>query len=182
MRVIATRHPDVKILEPRLFEDSRGFLVETYNERVFAECIEDPPRFVQDNHSSSVQHVLRGLHYQVGGCPQAKLVRVLSGKIFDVAVDLPRGRATFGQWVGEILSADNRRQLWVPEGFAHGFLVLSERADCAYKLSALYRPDLERCLRWNDPDIGVEWPLSGAPILSDKDRDGLSLAVAEHFA
>ena len=116
MRVIATRHPDVKILEPRLFEDSRGFLVETYNERVFAECIEDPPRFVQDNHSSSVQHVLRGLHYQVGGCPQAKLVRVLSGKIFDVAVDLPRGRATFGQWVGEILSADNRRQLWVPEG------------------------------------------------------------------
>ena len=181
MNVVATGHPDIKILEPKVFEDARGFVMESYNERVFGQCIDNAPRFVQDNHSSSARDVLRGLHYQVGQ-PQAKLVRVMVGEIFDVAVDLRRSRPTYGEWVGVNLSAENRRQMWIPAGFAHGFLVLSARAECAYKLSAPHRPELERCLLWCDPDVGVEWPIRAAPLLSQRDRVGVALEDAESFA
>ncbi|MFN7037858.1 MAG: dTDP-4-dehydrorhamnose 3,5-epimerase [Bellilinea sp.] len=173
--------PDVVLIEPRLFGDQRGFFMETYQQKVFAEH-GIAAQFVQDNHSGSRRATLRGLHYQIRQ-PQGKLVRVIAGEIFDVAVDLRRSSPTFGQWVGEILSAENKRQLWVPPGFAHGFYVLSEWAEVVYKASDFYAPQWERTLLWNDPAVGIEWPLlDGLELLiSEKDRAGLPLAQAETY-
>ncbi|HEX7892055.1 MAG TPA: dTDP-4-dehydrorhamnose 3,5-epimerase [Ramlibacter sp.] len=162
--------PDVVLLEPKVFGDSRGFFYESYNERAFTEATGIAARFVQDNHSRSAGGVLRGLHYQLQQ-PQGKLVRVVRGAVFDVAVDVRRGSPSFGRWVGAELSEENQRQLWVPEGFAHGFLVLSESADFLYKTTDYYAPEHERSIAWNDPDIGIAWPLAGEPALSAKDRE-----------
>lgn len=169
----------MKLLSPRVFRDERGFFYESYNERVFRELgIEDG--FVQDNHSSSVKGVLRGLHYQSQNV-QGKLVRVLQGKIFDVAVDLRRSSSTFGKWAGYELSDDNMRMIWVPRGFAHGFLVLSQKAEVAYKATDFYAAPYEQCIKWNDPELGIAWPLDGEPILSKKDAEGVSLRNAILF-
>lgn len=183
MNVIPTAIPEVFIIEPRVFGDDRGFFFESFNERRFLEAIggEDSVRFVQDNHSKSARNVLRGLHYQIRQ-PQGKLVRVVAGEVFDVAVDLRRSSPTFGKWVGAVLSADNKRQLWIPAGFAHGFVVTSESAEFLYKTTDYWAPEHERCIAWNDPDIGIEWPFEQAPVLSDKDRAGNSFAEAEVFA
>ncbi|WP_019601148.1 dTDP-4-dehydrorhamnose 3,5-epimerase [Teredinibacter turnerae] len=181
MEFIHTAIPDVVIIEPRVFGDERGFFMETFRADAFAEhCTERP--FVQDNHSTSRQGILRGLHYQMEQT-QGKLVRVVSGKVFDVAVDLRQSSATFGQWVGVELSADNKRQLWVPEGFAHGFYVMSEFAEFVYKCTDYYHPQSERSLRWDDPTVGVEWPLVNgeAPALSAKDADGALWANTDYF-
>lgn len=182
MKVIATKIPDVLIIEPRLFEDERGFFYESFNERQFAEKTGIlTPKFVQDNHSHSLQHVLRGLHYQIEQT-QGKLVRAIAGSVFDVAVDLRKSSPTFGQWVGCILSGENHRQLWIPEGFAHGFLVLSESVEFLYKTTDYYAPQAERTLLWNDPEIGIDWPITTPPILSPKDAAGTHLKVADTFA
>ncbi len=173
--------PDVLLLEPRVFGDDRGFFFESYNQRVFTEKAGNSVQFVQDNHSSSRQNVLRGLHYQIQQ-PQGKLVRVIVGQIYDVAVDLRRSSPTFGQWVGYELSAQNKHQLWVPAGFGHGFLVLSEQAEVLYKTTDYYAPEHERCIRWDDPDLAIAWPLTGEPILSAKDQGGVPFAAAEVFA
>lgn len=180
MNVIATRIPDIIVLEPKVFGDARGFFFESYNENAFAAATGLRPNFVQDNHSKSQKGVLRGLHYQIQQ-PQGKFVRVIAGEVFDVAVDIRRFSPTFGQWVGEILSAENRRMMWVPQGFAHGFVVLSEFAEFLYKTTDFYAPEHERCIRWDDPDIGIEWPLTEAPLLSQKDRMGLAFGDAEWF-
>jgi len=180
MNVIKTDIPDVLILEPKVFGDERGFFFESLNQRVFEEKTGLKPRFVQDNHSRSARNVLRGLHYQVRQ-PQGKLVRVVAGEVFDVAVDLRKSAPTFGKWVGTTLSAENKRQLWVPEGFAHGFLVLSDTADFLYKTTDYYAPEHERCVAWNDPDIGIRWPLAGEPVLAAKDRAGKRLRDADAF-
>lgn len=180
MRVIPTALPDVLVIEPRVFGDERGFFFESYNRRAFAEATGVDAEFVQDNHSRSVKDVLRGLHYQIRQ-PQGKLVRVVAGEVFDVAVDLRRSSPHFGKWTGVRLSAENRRMVWVPPGFAHGFLVLSDGADVLYKTTDYYAPEHERCLRWDDPTVGVAWPLAGFPILSAKDRSGLFLDRAEVF-
>lgn len=173
--------PDVILLEPRVFGDDRGFFMETFNQRDFEAATGLRPDFVQDNHSRSQRGVLRGLHYQIRQ-PQGKLVRVVGGEIFDVAVDLRRRSPTFGRWLGCVLSADNKRQMWIPEGFAHGFLVLSESADVLYKATDYYAPAHERCLAWNDPSVGIEWPLEGIqPLLSAKDRGGLPLTDCDTF-
>jgi dTDP-4-dehydrorhamnose 3,5-epimerase len=172
--------PDVILLEPRVFGDARGFFFESFNQRQFEAAIGRPVRFVQDNHSKSAKNVLRGLHYQIQQ-PQGKLVRVVQGAVFDVAVDIRQSSPTFGQWVGEILSADNKRQLWVPAGFAHGFVVLSDTAEFLYKTTDYYAPEHERCILWNDPAIGIQWPIDAAPLLSAKDAIGLLLADAEVF-
>lgn len=172
--------PDVLLIEPRVFGDARGYFYESHNQRQFDEAVGRQVRFVQDNHSRSAQGVLRGLHYQIRQ-PQGKLVRATSGTIFDVAVDLRRDSPTFGRWVGETLSAENKRQLWVPEGFAHGFLVLSEFAEVQYKATDFYAPEHERCIAWNDPDLAIPWPLEHAPVLSAKDRAGIAFAGAEVF-
>jgi dTDP-4-dehydrorhamnose 3,5-epimerase len=182
MKVIATAIPDVMILEPKVFGDARGFFMESFNEKVFRELTGVTLPFVQDNHSRSGRGVLRGLHYQVRQ-PQGKLVRVVRGAVFDVAVDIRRASPSFGRWVGVELSEDNNRQLWVPPGFAHGFLVLTESADFLYKTTDYYAPEHERCLLWNDPAVGVQWPaVDGAPLLSGKDQAGLTLDRAEVFA
>jgi len=173
--------PDVILLEPKVFGDDRGFFFESFNQEKFEGAIGRSVTFVQDNHSRSVKQVLRGLHYQIQKT-QGKLVRVIQGEVFDVAVDIRKSSPTFGRWVGEILSAENKRQLWVPEGFAHGFVVLSDTAEFLYKTTTYYAPEHERCIAWNDPAIGIQWPIVGAPVLSGKDRKGLSLAEAEHFA
>jgi dTDP-4-dehydrorhamnose 3,5-epimerase len=178
MKAIPTAIPDVLILEPQVFGDSRGFFYESYNERKFQQATGLTPHFVQDNHSRSLQGVLRGLHYQVQHA-QGKLVRVVAGEVFDVAVDIRRGSKTFGQWVGVNLSADNKRQMWIPAGLAHGFLVLSESAEFLYKTTDYYAPEHERCILWNDPQLGIEWPLAGEPILSAKDAVGKLLAESE---
>ena len=174
----------VFVLEPKVFGDARGFFMESYNRRAFREATGLDIDFVQDNHSRSRKGVLRGLHYQIQQ-PQGKLVRVTSGAVFDVAVDIRRGSPTFGRWVGVELSADNHRQLWVPPGMAHGFVVLSESADFLYKTTDYYAPQFERSIAWNDPTIGIDWPLAAhgitEPLLSDKDRAGLPLAQAEVF-
>lgn len=180
MQLVPTPLKDVVILEPKVFGDERGFFLEAYNEAAFR-ALGLPTRFVQDNHSGSRRGVLRGLHYQLKQ-PQGKLVRVLRGEIFDVAVDLRQGSEQFGQWFGLVLSAGNRRMLWIPPGFGHGFLVLTDFAEVAYKATQLYAPALERSILWNDPAIGVEWPLDGEPILSEKDRAGALLADAETYA
>ncbi|MGV8990301.1 MAG: dTDP-4-dehydrorhamnose 3,5-epimerase [Thiobacillus sp.] len=173
--------PDVILLEPKVFGDERGFFFESFNQAKFEAAIGRHVAFVQDNHSRSAKNVLRGLHYQIGQ-PQGKLVRVVQGEVFDVAVDIRHSSPTFGQWVGEILSADNKRQMWVPEGFAHGFVVLSETAEFLYKTTDYYAPEHERCIAWNDPAIAIQWPHVGVPALSAKDQQGKALADAEHFA
>jgi len=176
-----TRIPDVILIKPKVYGDQRGFFLESWNERTFAEAGLNL-RFVQDNHSRSKQWTLRGLHYQVKQ-PQGKLVRVVTGAVFDVAVDLRRSSPTFGQWVGATLSEENHHMLWVPAGFAHGFLVLSEFADFLYKCTDFYAPEHERSVRWDDPDIGIEWPLPAGltPLLSPKDSQAVPFRSAEHF-
>lgn len=173
--------PDLLLLEPQVFGDERGFFLESFNQRRFGDIVGRHVEFVQDNHSRSARHVLRGLHYQIRQ-PQGKLVRVVAGEVFDVAVDLRRSSPYFGQWAGTHLSADNKRQLWIPEGFAHGFLVLSEYAEFLYKTTDYWAPEHERCLLWNDPAIAIDWPLSAEAILSVKDQAGTTLNQAEIFA
>lgn len=179
MKVIPTRLPDVLLIEPRVFGDERGFFLESWNEREF-EHAGIHARFVQDNHSRSAKGVLRGLHYQVRQ-PQGKLIRVTAGEIFDVAVDIRRGSPGFGKWEGVRLAAESHRMLWVPVGFAHGFCVLSDFAEVLYKTTDFYAPEHERCLLWNDPEIGIAWPVQGAPVLSAKDAAGVRLRDAEVF-
>ncbi len=181
MKAMQLSIPDVFLLEPQVFGDDRGFFFESFNQAQFEVAIGRKANFVQDNHSRSAKNVLRGLHYQIRQ-PQGKLVRVVQGEVFDVAVDIRKGSPSFGQWVGEILSASNKRQMWVPEGFAHGFVVLSEAAEFLYKTTDYYAPEHERCIAWDDPAIGIEWPIKGAPLLSAKDQQGKSLLEAEHFA
>ena len=182
MKASATAIEGVLILEPKVFGDTRGFFMESYNRRTFADVSGLDIDFVQDNHSRSARGVLRGLHYQLRQ-PQGKLVRVAAGAVFDVAVDIRRASPTFGRWVGVELTAENQRQLWVPAGLAHGFVVLSESADFLYKTTDYYAPEHERCIAWDDPTIGIAWPLAAhgihAPLLSAKDRAGLPLAQAE---
>ncbi len=173
--------PDVVLIEPKVFGDERGFFFESFNQAQFEEAIGKPVQFVQDNHSRSVKNVLRGLHYQIQQ-PQGKLVRVVQGEVFDVAVDLRKSSKTFGQWVGEVLSADNKRQLWVPEGFAHGFVVLSDTAEFLYKTTDYYAPAHERCILWNDATLSIQWPAGIQPILSAKDAQGKAFVDAEVFA
>lgn len=180
MQVIATDIAEVLILEPKVFGDSRGFFMESFNARGFAELSGADVAFVQDNHSRSARGVLRGLHYQIRQ-PQGKLVRVVRGRVFDVAVDIRRSSPTFGRWVGAELSEENNRQMWVPAGFAHGFVVLSESADFLYKTTDYYAPEHERAIAWDDPQIGIRWPFEGEPLLSAKDRQASSLAAAELF-
>lgn len=172
--------PDVVLLEPKIFGDDRGFFFESFNQQRFEEAIGRTVNFVQDNHSRSAKGVLRGLHYQIQQ-PQGKLVRVTHGEVFDVAVDLRKSSTTFGKWVGAVLSAENKHQLWVPEGFAHGFLVLSEYADFLYKTTNYYAPSQERCILWNNPEISISWPINENPILSPKDARGVSLDSAEVY-
>ena len=180
MQVTATAIPEVLLIEPKVFGDERGFFFESFSQRVWQEKTGIQRMFVQDNHSRSCRGVLRGLHYQIRQ-PQGKLVRVVLGEVFDVAVDLRRSSPTFGRWVGEFLSAENKKQLWVPEGFGHGFLVLSEYADFLYRTTEYYAPEHERCIIWNDPDIGIDWPLAMAPVLSGKDAQGLPFKQAEVY-
>jgi dTDP-4-dehydrorhamnose 3,5-epimerase len=163
---------DVFLIEPRVFGDERGFFFESFNQAKFEKALGQKITFVQDNHSKSSKGVLRGLHYQ-DPKPQGKLVRVTQGEVFDVAVDIRKNSPTFGKWVGEILSGENKKQLWIPEGFAHGFLVLSEVAEFLYKTTEYYAPEFEKCIIWNDPDLAIEWPLSKPPVLSIKDQNGL---------
>ena len=179
MNLIPTAIPDVWIIEPKVFGDPRGFFFESYNRRTLSQLGLDG-EFVQDNHSRSVQGVLRGLHYQIQHA-QGKLVRVIAGEVFDVAVDLRRSSATFGQWVSATLSAENKRMMWIPPGFAHGFLTLSESAEFLYKSSDYWHPEHERCVIWNDPDLAIAWPLSGEPQLAAKDRAGLRLIDADVY-
>ena len=180
MKVTSGVLPEVLILEPRVFGDERGFFLESYNQRVFREAAGIDANFVQDNHSRSSRNVLRGLHYQLKQA-QGKLMRVVAGEVFDVAVDLRRSSPRYGRWMGLQLSADNKRMLWIPSGFAHGFLALSEIAEVFYKTTDYYAPEHERCVLWNDPDIGIDWPLTGVPLISEKDRRGVALKVAETF-
>ncbi len=176
MKVIDTAIPEVKIIEPQVFGDERGFFMETWQQKKFEELVTGKPTtFVQDNHSKSKKGILRGLHYQTENT-QGKLVRVVSGEVFDVVVDVRKNSPTFGQWVGEYLSAENKRQLWVPEGFAHGFYVTSEMAEFVYKCTDYYNPSAEHTLLWNDNSINIEWPIDVEPILSDKDYDGKKLS------
>lgn len=178
MKVIPTAIPEVLILEPKVFGDERGFFYESYNQRVFREATGLDVHFVQDNHSRSAQGVLRGLHYQIRQ-PQGKLVRCTLGEVYDVAVDLRKNSPSLGQWVGEILSADNKRMLWIPEGFAHGFLVLSEVAEFLYKTTDYYSAEHERSILWSDPELGIAWPLLGEPVLSAKDQVAPRMRDAE---
>lgn len=180
MEIIKTKIADVLILEPKVFGDDRGFFFESFNEQALLAQAGITTRFVQDNHSKSAKNVLRGLHYQIKQ-PQGKLVRVVVGEVFDVAVDLRRGSPNFGAWVGIHLSAENKRQFWVPPGFAHGFLVLSAAAEFLYKTTDYYAPEYERSLLWNDPELEIDWPLEGDPILSVKDQAGVRFKDAEVF-
>ena len=181
MKVIDTDIPEVKIIEAQVFGDERGFFMETYRASIMDELTGGKP-FVQDNHSKSSQGILRGLHYQMQQT-QGKLVRVVQGAVFDVAVDMRKSSPTFGRWVGEVLSAENKKQLWVPEGFAHGFYVMTESAEFAYKCTDYYAPESDRSLKWNDPEVGIEWPLVDGkqPLLSEKDENGKSFSDADTF-
>lgn len=181
MNVIDTEIPDVKIFEPKVFGDNRGFFFESFSQKVFAEATGLKSEFVQDNHSKSQRGVLRGLHYQIPPMAQGKLVRVTQGEVFDVAVDIRRSSPTFGSWVGVILSGENKRQLWVPEGFAHGFLTLSETAEFLYKTTNFYSPAHEGSILWNDAEIGIKWPGNIEPLLADKDAKAGSLRNARFF-
>ena len=180
MKVTPTAIPEVLIIEPKVFGDARGFFFESFNQKAFNEATGLDVNFVQDNHTRSAKGVLRGLHYQLEQS-QGKLVRVVQGEVFDVAVDIRKSSPTFGQWVGEVLSADNKRQMWVPEGFAHGFVTLSNKADFLYKTTNYYAPAHERCIAWNDPSIGIKWLSDSSPDLSAKDSKGLLLALSEVF-
>ncbi|WP_321531226.1 dTDP-4-dehydrorhamnose 3,5-epimerase [uncultured Desulfuromonas sp.] len=182
MQVIKTAIPELLIFEPQVFGDERGFFMESFNQRHFDEAVGQPVTFVQDNHSRSTKGVLRGLHYQLSLAAQGKLVRCVVGEVYDVAVDLRTSSATFGQWVGVHLSADNKRQLWVPEGFAHGFLVLSDVAEFLYKTTAYYAPECERAIHWNDPQLAIIWPQDIRPQLSAKDEQAGSFADADYFS
>lgn len=182
MRVMPTAIPDVLLIEPKVFGDDRGFFFESFNQKVFQEATGLDLAFVQDNHSRSAKNVLRGLHYQLPPKAQGKLVRVVQGEVFDVAVDLRKSSKTFGQWVGVHLSAENKKQLWVPEGFAHGFVVLSETAEFLYKTTDYYAPEYERSLLWNDPALGIKWPIDGQLKLAAKDAAALTLDNADVFA
>jgi dTDP-4-dehydrorhamnose 3,5-epimerase len=181
MKVVNTSIPDVKIIQAQVFGDERGFFMETFRASIMDELTGGKP-FVQDNHSKSAQGILRGLHYQMQQT-QGKLVRVVQGAVFDVAVDMRKDSATFGQWVGEVLSAENKKQLWVPEGFAHGFYVMTESAEFVYKCTDYYAPEFDRSLKWNDPEVGIEWPLVDGkqPLLSEKDESGKSFMEADTF-
>lgn len=180
MSITFTSIPDVLIVEPRVFGDARGFFFESFNQKAFEAAVGRTLEFVQDNHSRSARDVLRGLHYQLPH-PQGKLVRVVTGEVFDVAVDLRCGSPTFGKWVGERLSGENKRQLWIPEGFAHGFVVLSEHAEFLYKTTDYWYPEHEQCIRWDDPDLAIEWPTSKAPVVSAKDAAGKAFKDAPVF-
>ncbi len=181
MKVTPTNLPEVMIIEPRVFGDDRGFFYESFNAKKFAELTGIETNFVQDNHSMSAKNVLRGMHYQIQQA-QGKLVRVISGEVFDVAVDLRKSSPRFGQWTGVTLSAANQRQLWIPPGFAHGFVVTSDKAEFLYKTTDYWAPEHERCLQWNDPAIGIQWPLEDEPVMSAKDQIGKLLVDAEVFA
>ena len=180
MEVTTTALAGVLIVQPKVFADARGFFLESFNQRQFDAAVGAPVTFVQDNHSRSGKGVLRGLHYQIRQ-PQGKLVRVIAGEVFDVAVDLRRASPTFGQWTGDNLSAENKRHMWIPAGFAHGFLVLTDSAEFLYKTTDYWAPENERCIRWDDPALGIRWPLEGAPQISAKDAQGASFAAAEVF-
>ncbi len=180
MKLTPTKIPDVLIIEPKVFGDERGFFFESFNKKAFAEVTDITAEFVQDNHSKSAQGVLRGLHYQIKQ-PQGKLVRVCSGEVFDVAVDIRKSSNTFGQWVGLILSAENKRQIWIPPGFAHGFVVLSDSAEFLYKTTDYYAPEYERCIRWNDNELAIDWQYADEPLVSKKDTKGTSLKEAAFF-
>jgi len=180
MKLTRLKIPDVCLIEPQVFGDYRGFFFESFNQHQFDEAIGREVIFVQDNHSRSAKNVLRGLHYQVVR-PQGKLVRVVQGEVFDVAVDIRKSSPTFGQWVGEILTAENKKQLWIPEGFAHGFMVLSEATEFLYKTTDYWMLEFERSIAWNDPTLGIQWPNQGEPALSLKDQLAKPLAEAEHF-
>lgn len=172
--------PEVLMFEPQVFGDERGFFLESFNQRRFDEAVGYPVQFVQDNHSRSAKNVLRGLHYQIKQ-PQGKLVRVVAGEVFDVAVDVRRNSPTFGQWVGELLTAKNYKQLWVPEGFAHGFVVLSDTAELLYKTTDFWAPEYEQCIAWDDPELAISWPFTGIPLLSTKDQQGVAFHDAATF-
>ncbi|HYW18967.1 MAG TPA: dTDP-4-dehydrorhamnose 3,5-epimerase [Nodularia sp. (in: cyanobacteria)] len=180
MKLIPTEISEVLLIEPQIFADSRGFFLESYNQQKFADKLGITANFVQDNHSASQQNVLRGLHYQIIQ-PQGKLVRAVVGTIFDVAVDIRKNSPTFGEWVGYELSAENKRQLWIPPGFAHGFLVVSEVAEVIYKTTDYYAPQGDRTILWNDPDLAINWPIKQPPILSDKDTNGQAFRTAEVY-
>jgi len=182
MKILDTAIPDVKIIEPAVFGDARGFFFESFNQRKFDEAVGRPVEFVQDNHSRSTRGVLRGLHYQLPPHAQGKLVRVVSGEVYDVAVDIRRSSATFGQWVGAVLSAENKRQFWIPEGFAHAFMVLSETADFLYKTTDYWAKEAERSIIWSDPQLAIDWPKNIEPVLSEKDAQAGTLSAAETFA
>lgn len=181
MKAVPTAIPDVLIIEPQVFGDERGFFFESFNQKRFDELVGRTVQFVQDNHSRSKKNVLRGLHYQIQQ-PQGKLVRVCVGEVFDVAVDLRRSSPTFGNWIGVKLSAENKRQLWIPEGFAHGFVVLSDHAEFLYKTTDYWAPQHERTIAWNDPDLAIEWPIDEEPILAAKDAAGLPFSRAECYS
>lgn len=182
MKTTLTSIADVIVLEPAIFADDRGFLLESYNQRDLEQSAGIAVRFVQDNHSQSRRGVLRGLHYQLPPVAQGKLMRVVAGEIFDVAVDIRKGSPTFGKWVGQILSAENKKQMWIPAGFAHGFVTLSEIADVLYKVTDYHAPETARSIAWNDPDIGIEWPLPGPPVLSEKDVNAPPFKSADIFS
>lgn len=181
MQAIPTAIPDVLILEPKVFGDARGFFYESFNAKAFKEATGQDVQFVQDNHSKSVKGVLRGLHYQIQQ-PQGKLVRCVQGEVFDVAVDIRKSSPTFGKWVGEIISAENKRQIWIPAGFAHGFIVLSDMAEFLYKTTDYYAPEYECSLLWNDPSLGILWPFEGTPKLAAKDVEGKRFCEAEIYS
>ncbi len=182
MKLTALGLPGIMLIEPRVFGDERGFFFESWNRAAFRVATGLELEFVQDSHSRSRRGVLRGLHYQLPPKAQGKLVRVIAGEVFDVAVDLRRSSPTFGRWVGNLLSAENKHQIWIAPGFAHGFLTLSESAEFVYKATDNYAPELERCIRWDDPALGIKWPLDGAPLVSEKDRAGVAFGAAECFA
>lgn len=181
MKVTPTSIPDVLLVEPKVFGDARGFFFESYNRQLFKAATGLDIDFVQDNHSKSAKNVLRGLHYQLPPKAQGKLVRVVQGEVFDVAVDIRRSSPTFGHWTGEVLSADNKRQLWIPPGFAHGFLTLSDTAEFLYKTTDYYAPEYEHCIRWDDPTLGIEWPVQVTPLVSTKDATGNAFATTPVF-
>lgn len=182
MNIIDTAIPDVKIIEPRVYGDERGFFFESFNKKKFEDCVGHPVNFVQDNHSLSAQGVLRGLHYQLSPYSQGKLVRCIEGEVFDVAVDLRKSSSTFGHWVGVNLSEENKKQLWIPEGFAHGFVTLSSKAQFLYKTTNFYMPEAERCIIWNDKQLNISWPEISSLQLSAKDQAGLAFEKADYFS
>lgn len=182
MKVISTRIPDVKLIKPRIFGDERGYFYESFNQKAFEKAVCCDVAFVQDNHSQSIQGTLRGLHYQLPPHSQGKLVRVTSGEVFDVAVDIRRGSHTFGLWIGEYLSGENKHQLWIPPGFAHGFLVTSEVAEFQYKCTDYYAPTCERSIHWDDGTLAIDWPYKGTPLVSPKDAQAVSFVAAELFS